>query len=63
MFVTYLLAVFTLAAAYGKEPPAVVAAFFTQEDCLQAKAVLKSEVEQRKLDVGVACLKVERSDL
>ncbi len=63
MFVTYLLAVFTLAAAYGKEPPTIIAAFFTQEDCMQAKAVLKSEVDQQKLDVGLACLKVERSDL
>lgn len=57
MFITHILAVFTLAAALGQEAPQAVSAHTNEAECLAAKNRLKAELPAG-VPLGVACLKI-----
>ena len=61
MFITHILAVFTLAAAMGQEAPQMVSPHTSAAECLTAKSRLKAEIPEGA-PVGVACLKIVWED-
>lgn len=63
MFISYILAAFTLAAAMGKEAPILLSGHQTYSECLTAQGRAKLEAEkQGRTDLGIACLKIVWGD-
>lgn len=64
MFISSILAAFTLAAAVGAEAPELLEPFPTHEACLSAKATVEAQLrdELEKNGVALVCLRIDFAD-
>lgn len=64
MFISYILAAFTVAAAMGQQEPVLLSPHQDLSSCLVAKSRMKKEIEAQQLaePIGLACLKIVWED-